>query len=180
VAEEQAVEVREDTVVLEYEHHRADMEDAVRLVSRKQGKVGLIHRPVFLACVALVGVWLLTQGVRDGDGGDISSGVLFVLWPVLMYFVPRMSAAGLLKANRHHGRLQVTVGPEGVRTVSAHSDLRMGWANYGSYAESSRIFALRSPDKAGRCAIVLAKRGARTPQDVDRLRALLDGRLPRA
>ncbi|MDX3311128.1 hypothetical protein P1S61_19030 [Streptomyces sp. ME08-AFT2] len=126
-------------------------------------------------------MWLLTQGVRgDGDGADIPFGVMFVVWPVLFYFAPRMSAAKLLKANGHHGRLQVTVGPEGVRTVSAHADLRMGWANYGSYAESSRIFALRSPDKAGRCAIVLVKRGARTPEDVDRLRALLDSRLPRA
>ncbi|MEH0544260.1 hypothetical protein QA802_14570 [Streptomyces sp. B21-105] len=180
MAEEQVVGVREDTVVLEYEHHRADMEDAVRLVSRKQGKVGLIHRPVFLACVALAGVWLLAQGVRDGDGGDIPFGVMFVLWSVLLYFAPRMSAAKSVEANRHHGRLQVSVGPEGVRTVHAHGDLRMGWANFGSYAESSRIFALRSPDKAGRCAIVLVKRGARAPEDVDRLRALLDSRLPRA
>ncbi|MEH0443910.1 MULTISPECIES: hypothetical protein [unclassified Streptomyces] len=74
----------------------------------------------------------------------------------------------------------MSVGPEGVRTVHAHADLRMGWAGYGSYAESSRVFALPSPDKAGRCAIVLVERGARTPEDVDRLRALLDSRLPRA
>ncbi|KRD24614.1 MULTISPECIES: hypothetical protein [unclassified Streptomyces] len=74
----------------------------------------------------------------------------------------------------------MSVGPEGVRTVHAHADLRMGWAGYGSYAESSRVFALPSPDKAGRCAIVLVERGARTLEDVDRLRALLDSRLPRA
>ncbi|WP_329409675.1 hypothetical protein OG802_11420 [Streptomyces sp. NBC_00704] len=179
MGEEQGVGVREETVVLEYEHGLADMEDAVRLVSRKNGRVGLIHRPVFLACVALAGIAVLVLGVRGDDAGGVSFGVMFTLWPVLMYFAPRLSAGQLLKANRHHGRVQVTVGPEGVRTLSAHADLRMGWANYGSYAESARVFALRSPDKAGHCAIVLVKGGARTPEDVDRLRALLDSRLRR-
>ncbi|MEV6736439.1 hypothetical protein AB0N14_05580 [Streptomyces sp. NPDC051104] len=42
-----------------------------------------------------------------------------------------------------------------------------------------RCFVLRSPDRAGYCAAVLLKRGARTPEDVDRLRALLDRHLPR-
>ncbi|MER6785649.1 hypothetical protein ABT330_13605 [Streptomyces sp. NPDC000658] len=179
MGEDQGVGVREDAVVLEYEHRLADMEDAVRLVSRKNGRVGLIHRPVFLVCVALAGIALLGLSVRAGDGTAMSFGVMLTVWPALMYFAPRLAAGQLLKANRHHGRIQVSVGPEGVRTVSAHADLRMDWANYGSYAESARVFALRSPDKAGHCAIVLVKRGARTPEDVDRLRALLDGRLQR-
>lgn len=179
MGEGQGVGVREDAVVLEYEHRLADMEDAVRLVSRKNGRVGLIHRPVFLVCVALAGLALLGLSVRAADGTAMSFGVMFTVWPALMHFAPRLAAGQLLKANRHHGRIQVVVGPEGVRTVSAHADLRMGWANYGSYAESARVFALRSPDKAGHCAIVLVKRGARTPEDVDRLRALLDGRLQR-
>ncbi|MCQ9130594.1 hypothetical protein [Streptomyces hilarionis] len=176
---EQAVGVHEDEVVLEYEHRLADMEDAVRLVSRKNGRAALIHRPLFLVCVALAGAAAFALGVRDDDGAGVSFGVMFVVWPVLMYFAPRLTAERLLKANRHHGRIRVTVGPEGVRTVSAHADLRMGWANYGSYAESERIFALRSPDKAGHCAIVLVKGGVRTPEDLDRLRAILDGRLRR-
>ncbi|MGQ4406663.1 hypothetical protein ACN6K4_002005 [Streptomyces hayashii] len=179
MGEEQGVAVRQDAVVLEYEHRLADMEDAVRLVSRKNGRVGLIHRPVFLACVALAGVALLAVSVRAADGTAMSFGVMFTVWPVLMYFAPRPAAAQLLKANRHHGRIQMSVGPEGVRTVSAPADLRMDWANYGSYAESKAVFALRSPDRAGHCAIVLVKRGARTPEDVDRRRAVLDGRLRR-
>ncbi|MFG2134318.1 hypothetical protein ACGFNV_42080 [Streptomyces sp. NPDC048751] len=177
--EEQGVGVREDTVTLEYELQRADMTDAVRLLTRKRGKAGFIHRPAFLVCVALFAVGLIVVGVRNRDAGGMSYGVMFFVWVVLMFFAPRISAGQLLKANQHHGTVRVTVGAAGVRTVSAHADMRMGWANYGSYTESDRVIALRSPDRAGRCAIVLAKRGARSPEDSDRLRALLDRHLPR-
>ncbi|MBT3164085.1 hypothetical protein HTV80_13300 [Streptomyces sp. Vc74B-19] len=66
-----------------------------------------------------------------------------------------------------------------MRTVGEHSDLRMGWAGFGSCAESDRVLALRSPDRAGNCALVLVKQGVRQASDVDRLRALLDRHLPR-
>ncbi|MFJ5528866.1 YcxB family protein [Streptomyces sp. NPDC093261] len=176
---EQAVERREDAVVLEYEHRQEEMAEALRLVLRRRGRAGLVHRPVFLGIVGLLGVVQLVAGVYRGDATGVAFGTMFVVWPLLMFRVPRTSARQLLRANQHHGVMRVTVAEEGVRVVSVHVETRMAWANYGSYAETERCFVLRSPDRAGTCAVVLVKRGVRAPEDVDRLRALLDRHLPR-
>ncbi|MFD1657077.1 YcxB family protein [Streptomyces caeni] len=177
---ERTVEQHETDVVLEYEYRQEEMTDALRVMLRRQGRAGILHRPVVLVGFALFGVALLVGGVRGDDATLVSFGVMLALWPVLMSRVPQKMARRLIGANQHHGVMRVTVGEQGVRTVSAHVDARMGWANYGTYAETDRCFLLRSPDRGGTCAVVLVKRGARSPEDVDRLRALLDRQLPRA
>ncbi|MCN9239551.1 hypothetical protein NGF19_01925 [Streptomyces sp. RY43-2] len=175
---EQPVGQREE-VVLEYEYQQQEMTDALRAVLRKRGGSGFLYHPVFLVCAGLFGAALLVLGICVDDGAWFAFGVMFLVWPVLMSRVPHMSGRQTLRANQHHGPMRVTIANEGVRVVSAHIDTRMGWANYGSYAETEHCFLLRSPDRAGVCALVLVKRGARSQEDVDRLRALLDRRLPR-
>ncbi|MEU3844198.1 hypothetical protein AB0E88_29765 [Streptomyces sp. NPDC028635] len=168
--------VQDDVVELEYTLEQQDMTDAVRLMLRKhKGFVGLLYHPALGATAALIGVVLLVISPLD----DLGIGIALIVWGVLMLSVPRMSAGQLRKAQQHHGVIRASVGAAGVRQVSAHADVRTGWANYGSYAESDGVFILRSPDRAGRCSVVLAKRGARTPEDVDRLRAILAANLRR-
>ncbi|MYV47835.1 YcxB family protein [Streptomyces sp. SID2888] len=176
---EQTVEQRATEVVLEYEYRQDELTDAVRLMLRKRGRAGILYRPVFLVCVGVLAVAVLALGVIQDDVVFFVFGAMFVVWPVLMARVSGITARQLLRANQHHGVMRVTVGEQGVRTVSAHADIRLGWANYGSYAETEQCFVLRSPDRIGACAAVLVKRGASTPEDVDRLRTLLDGSLPR-
>ncbi|MFD7699800.1 hypothetical protein [Streptomyces caelestis] len=96
------------------------------------------------------------------------------VWAVAVFLSPGTSAGRMLEANGHHGLIRITVGSGGVRMVGEHSDLRMGWADFGSYAESGRVFVLRSPDRAGNCALVLVKQGVRGERGGERLRALLD------
>ena len=175
----QSVEQRASEVVLEYEIRQEDMTEAVRLLFRKRGRAGFVHHPVFLAIVMVLGVLVLTAGLAGGDGIGFAFGVALMLWPLLILRVPAMTARQQLRANQHHGVLRVTVAEEGVRTVGAHMDSRMSWANYGSYAETDHCFVLRSPDKIGACAMVIVKQGAPTHQDVDRLRTLLNTKLPR-
>ncbi|MER7487286.1 hypothetical protein ABTY20_15530 [Streptomyces sp. NPDC126497] len=176
----ETVALDEETVELELIQLREDMSDAVRLMIRKRGgAVRLLNHPAFLACVVLVGLVLLVLGVLDGESARVAWGVGLTVWAVATFRAPGVSAARMLEANRHHGLLRITVGSQGVRTVSEHSDLRMGWANFGSYAESGRVFVLRSPDRAGNCAMVLVKQGVRGARGVERLRELLDRHLPR-
>ncbi|KUM80299.1 hypothetical protein [Streptomyces curacoi] len=175
--EEQAVEPRAEQVALEFEYQHADMADGFRTLVRKRGVSGLVYRPAFLVAFGLLGVALLALKVSDGENPVV--GVIVVLWAVLMSFAPHLFARASLKANQHQGLIRVTVDADGVRLRGAHADMRTAWANYGSYAESDRVFILRSPDRAGRCAMVLVKRGAADPADIDRLRALLDGHLRR-
>ncbi|MEU8586944.1 hypothetical protein AB0C59_08050 [Streptomyces sp. NPDC048664] len=177
---EQAVEQHGRQVELEYDLRVEDLADAVRVLIRKRGGLyGLFLHPVLHVCVGLVGAALVALGLRGDHGGFFAFGIGLVAWAVLMYRSPRISARNLLKANQHHGTMRVSVGEDGVRTASTHMDARMAWTNYGSYAEGEHCFVLRSPDRRGNCAAVLVKRGARSPEDLDRLRALLDTRLPR-
>jgi hypothetical protein len=175
----QSVEQRASEVVLEYQLRLEDMTEAVRLLFRRRGRAGFIHHPVFHAAVMVLGALVLTAGLAGGDGIGFAFGIALIAWPLLMLGVPGMTARQLLRANEHHGVMRVTVAEEGVRTVSAHMDARMSWANYGSYAETDHCFVLRSPDRIGACAMVIVKQGAPTPQDVDRLRTLLNTKLPR-
>ncbi|MFJ7899295.1 hypothetical protein ACIQ6V_02035 [Streptomyces sp. NPDC096198] len=174
---EQAVEKREADVVLEYELRRADLVDAVRLILRKR-RSGLIFRPPFVIVLGLLGVALAVLDAVNGDGGG-TFGLAVAAYAVVLYLWPHLAARGSLKALQHQGRVRVTVGGTGVRMAGAQAESTMAWGNFGSYGESERVFVLRSPDRAGRCATVIAKAGAADPADVDRLRALLDGRLSR-
>lgn len=176
---EQGVERPASDVALEYALRQEEMTEAVRMLVRKRGRAGFIHQPVLLAAVMVVGVLVLTAGLAGGDGIGFGFGMTLIAGPLLMLGVPGMIARQLLRAYQHHGVMRVTVAEEGVRTVSAHMDSRMSWTNYGSYAETDRCFVLRSPDRIGADAMVIVKRGAPTPQDVDRLRALLNTKLPR-
>ncbi|MFC8423219.1 hypothetical protein ACFUN7_20505 [Streptomyces sp. NPDC057236] len=177
---EQAVALDEETVELEFMQLREDMTDAVRLVIRKRGGVTrLLYHPVFLACAVSAGVVLVVLGVLDGEAAGVGWGAGLAAWAGAVFLSPGTSAGRMLEANRHHGLIRITVGSGGVRMVGEHSDLRMGWANFGSYAESGRVFVLRSPDRAGNCALVLVKQGVRGERGGERLRELLDRHLAR-
>ncbi|MEQ8143949.1 hypothetical protein [Streptomyces sp. OP7] len=155
------------------------MTDAVRLVLRKRGgSTRLLYHPAFLGCGLSAGVALVV-GALNGDMADVAWDAGLVVWAVAVFLSPGIAARRLIEADGHQGLPRITLGREGVRTVGEHSDLRMGWATFGSYAESDRVLALRGPDRAGNCAPVLVKQGVRQASDVDRLRALLDRHLPR-
>jgi hypothetical protein len=170
------IEQQKTEVVLEYEQQHADLVDAVRLILRKR-KSGFVYRLPFILTFALLGVALILLQARSGRLEVFS--FFIPLYAVLLYFLPHLSAHRLLKANAHQGRLRLTVDEEGLRMVGAQADLRTTWRNYGSYAENDRVFVLRSPDRAGRCANVLVKRGAADPADIDRLRTLIGHHLPK-
>ncbi|MEU6574085.1 hypothetical protein [Streptomyces sp. NPDC046805] len=176
---EQTAEVRESAVVLEYAYEKADMTDAVKVILRKRGGAGWIFRPALLVAVGVVGLATLALDLSRGESPLL--GVMLTVWPALMlFYIPDLSARQSLKSNEHQGRLTATVDDEGVRITGAHADARSAWGSYGHYVETKRVFVLRGPHRAANCAIVLVKRGARTPADVERLRALLDRHLARA
>ncbi|MFJ8540417.1 hypothetical protein ACIRFH_00065 [Streptomyces sp. NPDC093586] len=181
MAEKHGVGLDEDTVELEFVQLREDMKDAVRLVLRKRGaSARILHHTAFLGLVVAAGATLAVLGGWTGMAAGVGCGLGLVVWGVVMFCVPGISAGRMIEANGHHGLIRVTVGTQGVHMVSEHAELHSGWESYGSWAESDRVFVLRSPDRAGNCALVLVKQGARTPQDVDRLRAILGSRLARA
>ena len=164
-------------IVLEYEVRRADFLEAIRLILRKR-RSGFVYRLPFIVATGLLGVVTTVAGLLEpGDFNPFAPVVL--LFALLLYSYPHLSARQFLKANEHQGTVRVTADDEGIHVVTAHSDSRVAWSSFGSYAESDTVFILRTPDRAGRCANFLAKRGVADPADVDRLRELLGRHLRR-
>ncbi|MER6114929.1 YcxB family protein [Streptomyces sp. A0642] len=120
---------------------------------------------------------LLTRGVDS-----VSAGVWrFLLIACLLLVVFRwLMALALLGYARHLGEHRVTIDPSGIRTVTERHTNETGWQFYGRCVESRRVFVLLTPDIWGTGVLVLPKRGLDDPQDADRLRDLMTGRLPGA
>ncbi|MEU8986798.1 YcxB family protein [Streptomyces sp. NPDC048558] len=72
------------------------------------------------------------------------------------------------------GEFRAVVGEAGVRLTSQDSETTFRWPMITRYAETDTLFVLMTPDKHSVGIVVLPKRGAAIPPDVDRLRAMLD------
>ncbi|MEV5504995.1 YcxB family protein [Streptomyces orinoci] len=79
---------------------------------------------------------------------------------------------------RREGPRQVTVDEQAVICAGAESTTRQAWMQFGCYLERRDLFVLLSTDR--QCMVILPKRGLAGPADEERLRALLESRLPRA
>ncbi|MQY10244.1 hypothetical protein SRB5_03510 [Streptomyces sp. RB5] len=163
-------------MTLEFEFQREYFVEAIKVVLRKR-RFGFLYQPAFLTLFGALSVLVLALELADGD---VSVPALILpLYAVLLPLWPHWAAKASLKANEHQGRLRLTADDQGLQLEGAHARTQTGWGNYGSYVETPRAFVLRSPDRGGRCAMVLAKRGAGHPADVDLLRAILDRHLTR-
>jgi len=78
------------------------------------------------------------------------------------------------------GDISGTVDDTGFRLTTAHSSASLDWHLYPRYAETPELFVLLSADKSAVGFVVLPKRAVADPEEVDRLRAVLDRRLARA
>jgi hypothetical protein len=172
---ETRLDTERQAVVFEYELGKGDYLDAVRILLRGR-RMGFLYRPWFQVTLAALG---LLGGVQHfmASGRIYGPAVLAVVCAALPACVPGLSARGAVKAGARRGRVRMTADETGVEVVAAGSQARSDWSEFGSCVETSRVFALRSPGRAGRCTAVIAKRGARTPADVERLRALIGSRL---
>lgn len=172
---EQLVEDQQE-IVFAYELRREDFEDTMKILLRRR-RAGFLFRPWFMVSLAALGV--LVAVLSSATGTDMTFPAVFlIVYPALLAWTPRRAGRNALKANAHHGPVRMSAGEHGITVTGAHAQARQSWTNFGSCVEMPRVFLLRSPDRAGRCAAVIPKRGASTPADVDRLRALIGRHLP--
>ncbi|MFI6948404.1 hypothetical protein [Streptomyces sp. NPDC050422] len=164
----------ESTVVeLRYELGRADWSDAFRARGRMRGIRGRLQRllvPVIFAASA----WLIS--------GTLSvAGCAFL--GCLLGLVAR---AGVLATR--HAKMGATMGPwtvtvgdsdDAVCFAGADMTTRRGWRSLGGYVETAAGFVLLSPAPYLLVVHYLPKR-ALGRDDTDRLRTILDRRLPRS
>ncbi|MFC8256810.1 YcxB family protein [Streptomyces sp. NPDC057291] len=159
-------------------------EEAVQLVCRPQPadtlvglrvrqrikRWGLLLRSVFLAL--WVGQWLV--GTINRGSADVVSTALFLFVVLVVGGYPRLQAAQVQRLVGWQGEYRTTVSPAGITTSSDHSTLIQKWSVLQGYRETRGHFVLLSRDPNIMCLEVLPKHGLSTPDDVDRLRALLD------
>ncbi|MEU0602842.1 YcxB family protein [Streptomyces sp. NPDC006393] len=170
----------ERPVELAYRPTVGELASALRARVRSTG-AGRFQRGLLLwaVAVAIVGALLSAAGSGDRD----------TPWPLytgVMVFVAFMTAVPWLQARRLHrlaerqGDIRGTVDDAGVRLTTAHSSAGLDWHLYSRYVETPELFVLLSADKSAVGFVVLPKRAVTDPEDVDRLRAVLDRWLVRA
>ncbi|WP_053925865.1 YcxB family protein [Streptomyces chattanoogensis] len=172
--------VAERPVELAYRPTVGEWASALRARARSTGAGRFQRRAlVWTVAVSTVGALLSAAGSGHRD----------TRWPLYvgaLAFVAFMTAAPSLQARRlhrlaeRHGDIRGTVDDTGLRLATAHSSASHDWHLYSRYAETPELFVLLSADKSAVGFVVLPKRAVADPEEVDRLRAVLDRRLVRA
>ncbi|MGW2559932.1 YcxB family protein [Streptomyces sp. NPDC001514] len=158
-----------DSVELVYRPTPADTLVALRVRERIK-RTGLLLRGVFLTL--FTGVHLLGT-VRRGSIEPISTA-LFLAVVLFVWGYPRIHAAHVQRIIGWQGEYRTTVSPAGITCSTDHSTLIQKWSVLKGYRETPGHFVLLSRDPNIMCLSVLPKHGLSTPDDADRLRAVLD------
>ncbi|GAA2714954.1 MULTISPECIES: YcxB family protein [Streptomyces] len=168
-----------EDVVLDFELTVGDLRSAMIARARTVRRARVMNWVLVAALVMMA--WGLTLEIfRDGVGGvppkDWGLALFLVVFAALQLFgLQAHLARGRLQ---QHGRRRVSLNSQGVTCVGEQTATTQAWPQFSCYLEREQLFVLLSQDQ--RCLTVLPKRGLAAPTEADRLRALLDARLPRA
>ncbi|MEV6591964.1 YcxB family protein [Streptomyces acidicola] len=153
--------------------------DAVTAISARMRATpaGRLQNGIFIACGVLV-LLTLALNFTSPKGPSLGSTVvgLFALALVtgMRLLVPTLQGRQVHRMVAPQGEFQAVVDDTGVRVASRYSEITHRWPMLTRYTETGELFVLMTPDKYGIGIVVLPKRGAAEPVDVDRLRDLLD------
>ncbi|HCA85253.1 MAG TPA: hypothetical protein DEQ61_07000 [Streptomyces sp.] len=155
-----------DTVELAFRPTRGDILAGIRVRDRIR-KLTLVRGAV-IALFAVFGLWMIYTG----------AGFVSVLpqWLVvlLVWSLPRVQANHVFRTVEWQGEFRTTVSGDGVSVTTDHCTLTQRWSMFRGYRETRDHLVLLSRDPNILCLEVLPKSGLRAPEDIDRLRALLD------
>ncbi|THA38197.1 YcxB family protein [Streptomyces sp. A1547] len=167
-------------VELVYQNTVADFAGALRA---RAARTGAARRKKWL--FSFIGTLSLIGGAAllAGNEPDVGRAVAFLVGGVLLWVIgplgPRLQARALRGLLEKTGETRAVVDGTGVRLTATACDTRIGWSAQPTYAETDELFVMLSEDKRAVAMTVLPKRGARSPADIDRLRAILDANLRR-
>ncbi|MET7984286.1 YcxB family protein [Streptomyces sp. NPDC005281] len=167
---------RHEAVELEYRPVVADFRSALKA----RAGVSKAGRRRYWATGAMT-VAAVLQGTKalTGHGGSLFLAIwLAVLVPVLL-LSPRLIARQFQRLGERQGTFRVTVSDAGVTVITDNSTTALNWVAQPRYRETADVFVMISPDNNASSFTVLPKRAVRAPEDVDRLRAILDRNLTR-
>ncbi|MFE0251783.1 YcxB family protein [Streptomyces sp. NPDC059010] len=164
------------TVELAYVPTTADATGALRTRTRAT-PAGRLQSGIILAgAIVVLGALLVTLTLPKGPhlGLTVLCLAALALLISLHVLVPALQARQVHRMVAPQGEFRAVVGEAGVRLTSQDSETTFRWPMITRYAETDTLFVLMTPDKHSVGIVVLPKRGAAIPPDVDRLRAILD------
>ncbi|MFF8379325.1 YcxB family protein [Streptomyces sp. NPDC015661] len=160
-----------DRVELAYTPTRADILTGV-LVRERLRRLHLVR----WGFTALFGAGaLLTLASRQPSP---VSFVLAVLCAVLIWSTPRLQAHHVLRTVSWQGEYRASVSGTGITVETAHVQLLQRWSVFRGHRETRDHLVLLSRDPNILLVEVLPLRGLRSPEEAERLRALVGRRLP--
>ncbi|MBT2368249.1 YcxB family protein [Streptomyces sp. ISL-10] len=168
------------TVTLVYEPTTADMKGALDARARSTPSGRRTRR--LLLFTGVVGLCLVALTVVSGDIDTtrLVAGVATTFFAFgSLYLLPRAQARQLQQLAVRQGEFRATVDAKGIRLTTRDSEATSRWDLYPRYAETDELFVLLTADKHGVGVMLLPKRGVPAPDDVDRLRDLLDRHVQR-
>ncbi|WP_369147208.1 YcxB family protein [Streptomyces sp. R44] len=161
-----------DMVELVYRPTRADILAGV-LVRERLRRLHLVR----WGLTALFGAGAL-QTLTAGRPSAVSF-VLVAFCAVLVWAMPRLQAHHALRTVAWQGEYRASVGGTGITVDTAHVSLLQRWSVFRGYRETRDHLVLLSRDPNILLVEVLPLRGLPSPEEAERLRALVDRQLPR-
>ncbi|WP_328668937.1 YcxB family protein [Streptomyces sp. NBC_00328] len=165
-----------DVVELEYTPVVADFTSALR-ARKGASKAG--RRQYWVIGGVAVAAAVQVAEVVSGHGGSPFLGVWLAVFVPLILLSPWLMARQFLRLAERQGTFRVSVTDAGLTVATDNSTTVLNWVAQPRYRETKDVFVMLSPDKNAVGFTMLPKRAVRTPEDVDRLRAILDRNLTR-
>ncbi|MGI8335825.1 YcxB family protein [Actinomadura scrupuli] len=167
-------------VELAYLPTTADAVGAIRARMRATPS-GRLQNGILLAGAIIVLGVLVTNLTGSREPGSTVRCLAGLALLIGMYvLLPTLRGRRVYRMVATQGEFQAIVDTSGVRVTSRDTETRYQWPMLTRYAETDELFVLMTPDKHGIGFVVLPKRGAATPADLDRLQAVLDRNSTRA
>ncbi|KUO21676.1 YcxB family protein [Streptomyces dysideae] len=163
---------RQDTAELVYQPTRADILAGVRLRERRR-RLHLL-RWGFTGLFGAGAVLVVTS--PESSAFSLVTAVFCAAW---IWSIPHLQAHHALRTVSWQGEYRTSVSETGIATETAHVMLEQRWSVFRGYRETRDHVVLLSRDPNILLVEVLPKRGLRSPQDAERLRALVSRHLPR-
>ncbi|WP_344381340.1 YcxB family protein [Streptomyces thermolineatus] len=163
-------------VELAYVPTAADATQAIRARMRATPAGRLQNLIILASAVVVLGALVLHLTVSEEPSLRVTLLCLASLaLSIGMYLlVPALQGRQVHRMIAPQGEFRAVVDDAGVQVVSRDSETTQRWPMITRYTETDSLFVLMTPDKHGVGIVVLPKRGAAEPADVDRLRAVLD------
>lgn len=158
-------------VELVYRPTRADILVGVRLRERR--------RRLHLVRYGFAGLFVFGAVlVVNAPGSSALSFVTAVLCAALIWSIPHLQAHHALRTMSWQGEYRTSVSETSIASETEHATLVQRWSIFRGYRETRDHVVLLSRDPNILLVEVLPKRGLRSPQDAERLRALMSRHLP--